>query len=160
MTLLRWIALGYMVALLFAASLNYIPGLTDAEAQAEASDADVKVKEKALADTEIFAPFNGTIAATYLENFQNVRSKQPVIRVLDLSLIEFKIDVPEKLISYVSLIKNIQVAFDAYPGSFVPSEIKEVGTEASTTTRTFPVTLIMAGGYAQVVDDVVVFDDS
>ena len=31
MTLLRWIALAYMVALLFAASLNYIPGLTDAE---------------------------------------------------------------------------------------------------------------------------------
>lgn len=29
MTLLRWIALGYFVALAAAASLNYIPGLTD-----------------------------------------------------------------------------------------------------------------------------------
>lgn len=29
MTLLRWIALGYTVALGFAALLNYIPGLTD-----------------------------------------------------------------------------------------------------------------------------------
>lgn len=29
MTLLRWIAVGYMLALAFAASLNYIPGLTD-----------------------------------------------------------------------------------------------------------------------------------
>ena len=29
MTLLRWIALGYFVALLGAAALNYIPGLTD-----------------------------------------------------------------------------------------------------------------------------------
>ncbi len=29
MTLLRWIALGYIPALAFAGSLNYIPGLTD-----------------------------------------------------------------------------------------------------------------------------------
>lgn len=34
MTKLRWIALFYMVALLVAASLNYMPGLTDAEGRA------------------------------------------------------------------------------------------------------------------------------
>ncbi|MEC9343318.1 MAG: DUF4383 domain-containing protein [Pseudomonadota bacterium] len=31
---LRWIAVGYAVVLLFAAALNYIPGLTDAEGRA------------------------------------------------------------------------------------------------------------------------------
>ncbi len=31
MTKLRWISFGYMFALLFAAALNYIPGLTDEE---------------------------------------------------------------------------------------------------------------------------------
>jgi hypothetical protein len=34
MTLLRWIAYGYVAALGFAAALNYIPGLTDAEGRA------------------------------------------------------------------------------------------------------------------------------
>ncbi len=34
MTTLRWIAVGYAFALLAAASLNYIPGLTDAEGRA------------------------------------------------------------------------------------------------------------------------------
>ena len=34
MTALRWIAIGYAIALLAAASLNYIPGLTDAEGRA------------------------------------------------------------------------------------------------------------------------------
>ena len=34
MTTLRWIALGYMFALLAAASLNYIPGLTDSQGRA------------------------------------------------------------------------------------------------------------------------------
>lgn len=34
MTTLRWIAAGYTIALLIAASLNYIPGLTDAQGRA------------------------------------------------------------------------------------------------------------------------------
>jgi len=34
MTALRWISLGYMIALIIAASLNYIPGLTDSEGRA------------------------------------------------------------------------------------------------------------------------------
>lgn len=34
MTKLRWIAVGYTIALLAAASLNYVPGLTDAEGRA------------------------------------------------------------------------------------------------------------------------------
>ncbi len=34
MTKLRWIAVGYTIALLGAASLNYVPGLTDAEGRA------------------------------------------------------------------------------------------------------------------------------
>jgi len=34
MTTLRWIAAGYAVALLFAAALNYIPGINDAEGRA------------------------------------------------------------------------------------------------------------------------------
>jgi RND family efflux transporter MFP subunit len=135
----------YLIRVTEAAQSNAVSqqDLTDAEAQREASDADVRVKRKALADTEIFAPFDGSVAATYLENFQNVRSKQPVIRVLDLSSIELKIDVPEKLISQISQVKNIEVSFDAYPGKFVQSRITEIGTEASTTTRTFPVKLIM-----------------
>lgn len=34
MSVLRWVALGYMAVLLAAASLNYIPGLTDNEGRA------------------------------------------------------------------------------------------------------------------------------
>ena len=34
MTKLRWIAFAYMIVLLLAAALNYIPGLTDAEGRA------------------------------------------------------------------------------------------------------------------------------
>jgi RND family efflux transporter MFP subunit len=117
--------------------------LTDAQAQLDVAKANLNVKKKALADTRIVAPFEGSIAATYLENFQNVRSKQPVVRLLDASRIEMKVDVPEQLITLAPNIRDITVSFDAFPGKQVPAEIKEIGTEASVSTRTYPVTLVM-----------------
>jgi multidrug efflux pump subunit AcrA (membrane-fusion protein) len=54
-----------------------------------------------------------------------------------------KIDVPEQLITLAPNIRDITVNFDAFPGKQVPAEIKEIGTEASVSTRTYPVTLIM-----------------
>lgn len=117
--------------------------LTDAQAQFEATEAEVKTKKKALADSVIVAPFDGSISATFVENFQNVRMKEAVIRLLDLSTIELKIDVPEKLISRMAQVVSIQVHFDAFPGKLVPAKITEIGTEASASTRTYPVTLAM-----------------
>jgi len=118
--------------------------LTDAQAQHDMASADLKIKQKALADTDIIAPFDGSILAIYVENHENIRMKQPILRMMDdLSTIELKIDIPEKLIMLVQQVESISVAFDAYPGQPVPATIKEIGREASATTRTYPVTLSM-----------------
>ena len=37
----------------------------------------------------------------------------------------------------------VKVEFDAFPGSPVPATIKDIGTEASSSTRTYPVTLAL-----------------
>ena len=97
----------------------------------------------ALRDTQLKAPFAGTIVATYVENFENVRQKQMVVRLLDKTRVEFTTNVPESLISLVRYVDDIQVRFDAFPEIEIAAEVKEVGMEASRTTRTFPVTLIM-----------------
>ena len=52
------------------------------------------------------------------------------------------VNVPENLISLEPYVDIVWVYFDAL-GVEVPAEIKEVGREASQTTRTFPVNLIM-----------------
>ena len=117
--------------------------LTDAQAQYDVAVADVKIKEKALADTRIYAPFAGTIAATFVENFQNVRAKQPALRLLDTSKIEMTLDIPESLISNAPYVKEVKVEFDAFKGRPVSARIKEIGTEATLATRTYPVTLVM-----------------
>ncbi len=113
----------------------------DARATFEATEARVKIAAKALEDTVIRAKFEGSVAATYVENFQNVRAKQPILRVLDTSRIEMWINIPESLASFTPHVRDVRVRFDAFPGREFPAEIKEISNEASLTTRTYPVKL-------------------
>jgi multidrug efflux pump subunit AcrA (membrane-fusion protein) len=53
------------------------------------------------------------------------------------------IEIPEQLISLVPLVQNLRCRFDPFPDLEIPAAVKEIGTEASETTRTYPVTLIM-----------------
>lgn len=93
--------------------------------------------------TKLQAPFAGTIVSTFVQNFEFVQARQPIVRLLNKERIEFVVNIPETLISLVEHVEGIEVEFDAFRGVRIPAEISEVGTEASETTRTFPVTVIM-----------------
>jgi RND family efflux transporter MFP subunit len=97
-----------------------------------------------LAYTELVAPFDGTIAAKYVQNFQTAQAGQVICRLLDTAKIEIVIDIPEGKITLTPYVTDIVCVFDAFPG--VPMKgatITEIGHEASATTRTYPVTLLM-----------------
>ena len=94
--------------------------------------------------TTLKAPFAGVVVETYVENFETVLAKQPVLRLLDPTSIEFVISVPENKITYAPYVDSVVVTFDALPGVEIPATIKEIGREASQATRTYPVTLVMA----------------
>jgi len=93
--------------------------------------------------TILTAPFSGTIATKYVDNFQTVQVRQPVARLLDSTHIEMVIDIPENLISLVPHVKDCIVKYDAIPNKEVHAKIKEIGNEAKEATRTYPVTLTM-----------------
>ncbi len=113
------------------------------EADIRSLEATVTMARNNLEYTRLTAPFDGTVVAKYVENYQTVLPRQAICRLLDTSKIEFVIDVPESMISLVPHVADIICVFDAFPDLKIPAEIKEVGTEASTTTRTYPVNLIM-----------------
>ncbi len=124
--------------------------LDQTEAQLSETIADVGAAEAVLGKarldlryTYLRAPFTGIVVQTYVENFENVQIKQPVIRIVDASRIEMIVNIPENLISLMPRVHDVIVAFDAFPDLEVPAQVKEIGTEASETTRTYPVTLIM-----------------
>lgn len=93
--------------------------------------------------TNLRAPFDGVVVETYVENFETVVPRQPVLRVLDPSSIEFVVQVPENLIGLAPYVESVEVNFDALPGVVVEAAIKEIGREASQATRTYPVTIVM-----------------
>ena len=113
------------------------------EAAVDVAEAGLDVAQKALSDSVLKAPFDGHIANLYVENYQAVLSKKVIARLLDTSQIEMVIQMPENLISKVSYMEDIQVTFDTFPDVTLAATIKEVSNEASQTTRTYPVTIIM-----------------
>ncbi len=93
--------------------------------------------------TFLKVPFDGTVVSTYVENFEDVNARQAIVRILDDSQIEMIVNIPENLISYAPYVEKVYVSFDTFPEKELEATIKEIGTEASATTRTYPVTLIM-----------------
>lgn len=120
-----------------------IESLEVAKADIAVLEASVDAAKDALEDTDLQAPYAGTIVATHVENFENVRQGQLIARLLDNSRIKFEVNIPETLISLVPFVQDLHVRFDAFPDVNVPAEVNEIGNEASATTRTYPVTLIM-----------------
>ena len=116
-----------------------------AGAQVESAKAAVERAMDNMSYTYLKSPFDGVVVEKFVEQFEDVQAKQAVIRVLDNSSIEFTVQVPETLMEHIDIVKTLGafVVFDTYPGAEVPAKVKEVGKEASKTTRTYPVTLIM-----------------
>lgn len=122
---------------------NFRSAARQARAQSTALEAALERAELFLSYTIVFAPFNGTVAATYAEDFQNIVAKQPILRLLDTSQIEMEVNIPEGLIGLASYVSEIKVRFKALPDVEFTARVKEISNEASITTRTYPVTIIM-----------------
>jgi len=114
-----------------------------AQTQVSSVESVVQTATDRLSYTQLLAPFDGEVVATYVENFETVVALKPIVRLLDPSSIELTISVPESLIGYADYVISITVSFAALPGITIPAMIKEIGREATQATRTYPVTLVM-----------------
>jgi RND family efflux transporter MFP subunit len=114
-----------------------------AKAQVKSLEAALVAAKDNVRYTYLRAPWNGTVVKKYIENFQDVMANQKVMRLVDDSRIEFNIDVPEHLIVLAPYVTKLFVEFDTFPGRKITATIKEIGREASQTTRTYPVTLLL-----------------
>jgi RND family efflux transporter MFP subunit len=114
-----------------------------ADAAVRSLEASVESARDQLSYTYLNAPFDGVIVDKYVENFETVLARQPILRLLNPSSIEMIVQVPENLISLAPYVEAVSVTFDALSGIEVSADIKEIGREATQSTRTFPVTLVM-----------------
>ena len=103
--------------------------------------------KKALEDAELKAPFTGTVAKRYVENFQDVQAKQAIISLQDNSQLEVVVNVSESLVSRRSPKENetlqTTARFEAFPDEEFELFVKEFSTEADSKTQTFEIVLGM-----------------
>ena len=118
------------------------------EAEIRSLAASVENSKNQLRYTTLLAPFTGTVADVFVENYQTVQSNQMVVRLVDTSELEVAVQVPEQAIHMSRYVKSISCVFDAFPGKVFSGTLKEIGTEASQSTRTYPVTIAVQQQYA------------
>lgn len=99
-----------------------------------------------LDDCTLNAPFDGVIAQRFVEQGQNVRAKDPIVRFQDANEIEIAVDVPETVMTndigradIVQMVAEISGA----PGLKFPVEIREIAQVADPTVQTFNVRVAM-----------------
>jgi len=105
-----------------------------------------------LAYTELKAPFAGEIARRYVQNFEDVQAKQPVLAMRDVLSLEVKFDVPEQVIIRIDESKatpsspdpDVLVSFASAPDNWYALEFKEMAARADPATQTFEVTYTMS----------------
>ena len=120
-----------------------LAAVDEGQAQVDSAKALVAAASDKKSYTLLRAPFNGVVVERYVDNFEDVQKNDKILRIVDMSQIEMAISVPENLISYLPYVQNHRVTFDAFPDVTIPATVKEVNTEASSSTRTYEVTLIM-----------------
>lgn len=115
------------------------------EAEIRSLAASVDAAKDQLSYTYLMAPFAGIIARRYVDNYQEVQPKQPIVSLQDITHVEILVDVPENLmaISREGSGAKIAVEFPTLPGKQYPVTIKEIATDADPATQTYQIVLQM-----------------
>lgn len=120
--------------------------LTNAEADFQRAQANLDIAQKALDDTVLKAPYDAVISNTYVENYEDVQAKQPIVGVQDIELIEVEATVPQERVIKAKGQKGkfrFTTTFDSLPDKEFDVQVREYTTEADPMTQTYTVTFTM-----------------
>jgi RND family efflux transporter MFP subunit len=104
-----------------------------------------------LTYTVLKAPFAGTVARRFVENFEEIQQGEEVFSLRSSDMMDVKFDVPESIIILVDRADGaaedhvkVSASFSAQPSLQFPLTFKETASKADPRTRTFEVTYMMA----------------
>jgi RND family efflux transporter MFP subunit len=122
-----------------------------AKAEISSFKAAVQGAKDQLGYTRLMAPFTGVIAKRYVDNFEEIKAKQPILSLQNISQIEILIDLPENFMARVKDgTAKAYAEFTAAPGERFELKVKEVAQEADSQTQTYQVVLEMISSPAGV----------
>jgi membrane fusion protein, multidrug efflux system len=136
-----------------AARQMFEMGTVGREEDVAARQADVRALEGRVTEAKIQlddctmrAPFAGVVAQRLVEERQNVRANEPVVRFQDAKELEIAADVPESIMVADIRTADILQMFaeiGGAPGLQFPVTIREISQQADPTTQTFRVRVAM-----------------
>jgi RND family efflux transporter MFP subunit len=123
----------------------------EVEARYLVAKSNMDIAKKKLTDTQLKAPFEGLVAATFVENFENVAAKEPILSLQDITDIDIEVHIPELDIARekphqeegVQGMSVGHVVFPSFPKKKFAVTVKKFETQADPVTQTFLVTLTM-----------------
>ena len=89
------------------------------------------------------APFAGVVARRYVENFQAVQAREPIVSLQDVGELEVVIHVPERVFRSEPARSLALVEFEGLPDRRFPAEVKSWATDADPQTQTYEVVLAL-----------------
>jgi membrane fusion protein, multidrug efflux system len=119
--------------------------LDQSKAEIDSAQAAVDTARDQLGYTTLRAPFGGVISKRYVDNYQEIRAKEPIVSLDDVSSVEILVDVPELIVATFKEDGETQAVaeFSAAPGKQYPLTIKERATRADPKTQTYQVVFRM-----------------
>ncbi len=109
-----------------------------AESQLDFATSKLNLAERDLRLTELRAPFDGTISRKYVEAFVEVSTGQPVYDIEAVGALEVRFDIPETIISRISVGMPVTVKFPRKEIGILRARMTEVGSTAGKA-NAFPV---------------------
>lgn len=115
-----------------------------AQAGLQSAEAGLAATQDQLNYTVLRAPFTGLIGRRFVDNYQEVSVKQPIVSLQNMTEIEVLVDVPESMMAPIRTTKPRMYAdFAADPSRHFELKIKEAALLADPATQTFRVVLVM-----------------
>jgi membrane fusion protein, multidrug efflux system len=115
-----------------------------AKADVQSAKAGLAIAQDQLNYTQLRAPFSGIVARKYVDNFQEIKAKEAVLSIQNISDIDITIDVPEIMMTPIRKTKpKLFAEFAADPNRYFDLKIKEVALQADPATQTYRIVLSM-----------------
>lgn len=116
-------------------------GAESAGAAVQSAARQLELARRQLSYTRLTTPFDCAVASVDVEERENVRAGQTVVRVNCGDQPEVEVAVPESLITQIRPGDEVTVRFDALPGRSFAAAVNEVGIATGRSTTTYPVTV-------------------
>ncbi len=118
---------------------SYRAAIKNAEANVDQAVSGLDLAWKRLQDTNIVAPFDGSVRKRLVNVGESVKEKTPLMSLVATQALKLQGEVPERFAPQLGVSRAVRVEVEAYPGRKFTGSITRVSPVVDVESRTFTV---------------------